>query len=394
MASTLVSDYFDYVDKAVIGFMSSSASALSQAMLAPFTMMLGFSFTVYALGLVMGWFKMPMEEFLWKFAKVTLIGYFGLAAGVYSANIGSTFYAMQGEFAQVVTPTGSKAPNMVIDDVLDKGLELAVAFKELASGWKPADALGLYLTALVVLLTTIIICAVAAGLILLTKFLLGVLLATGTLFILCLAFNWSHKLFDGWMSQVLNYMLMFLFLSIAVNLLFAMWAAGLLVAKGDVANGWTALVPALFNGVVAYFVLRQIEFLTRGVTGGWHVITIDMVGRARGLAAPVLGLAGGAARSGGAWAFGAAGRAAGSANRAAGRAWNNATRSSRGTSGSGSRSTERSGGANSSRRSYDASPSGAAHTSEHHHKPPDYDKGHDAGNDTGHDHNNNVDNAE
>ena len=184
MSSTLVSDYFDYVDKAVIGFMSSSAASISQAMLAPFTIMLGFSFTVFALGLIMGWFKMPIEEFIWKFGKVTLIGYFGLAAGVYSTHIGSTFYAMQGEFAQLVTPTGSKAPNMVIDNALDKGLELAVAFKDLASGWKPADALGLYLTALVVLLTTIIICAVAAALILLTKFLLGVLLATGTLFIL------------------------------------------------------------------------------------------------------------------------------------------------------------------------------------------------------------------
>lgn len=388
MASTLVSDYFDYVDKAVIGFMSSSAAALSQAMLAPFTMMLGFSFTVYALGLVMGWFKMPVEEFLWKFAKVTLIGYIALGAGVYSDKIGSTFYAMQGEFAQIVTPTGSKAPNMVIDDALDKGLELAVAFKELASGWKPADALGLYLTALVVLLTTIIICAVAAALILLTKFLLGVLLATGTLFILCLAFNWSHKLFDGWMSQVLNYMLMFLFLSMAVNLLFAMWAAGLVAAKGDVTNGWTALVPALFNGIVSFFVLRQIEFLTRGVTGGWHVITIDVVGRAKALASPVLGFAGGAARSGGAWAFGAAGRAAGSANRAAGRAWDNTVRSSRGGSRGGATYTGSSRGGNSTRRSYDESPSGAAHTADHV-KPLGYDKGHD----TGHDPNNDVDNA-
>lgn len=388
MASTLVSDYFDYVDKAVIGFMSSSASALSQAMLAPFTIMLGFSFTVFALGLIMGWYKSPVEEFLWKFGKVTLIGYFGLAAGAYNSNIGSTFYAMQGEFAQVVTPTGSKAPNMVIDDAIDKTLQLAVAFKDLASGWKPADALGLYITALVVLVGGVIICAVAAALILLTKFLLGVLLATGTLFILCLAFNWSHKLFDGWMSQVLNYMLMFLFLSMAVNLLFAMWTSGLVAAKDNVTNGWTALVPAIFNGVVSYFVIRQIEFLTRGVTGGWHVISIDVVGKARNMAAPALGAAGGAAKATGGWALGAASRAAGAVNRAAGRAWDSAARSSASRSSGQARYSGRSGGgAEASRRSYDASPSGAVKTGEQHGKLG-YDKGHDAA----HDHNNDVGN--
>lgn len=326
--STLVSDYFNYVDTAIVGFVAYGASSLAKALIGPFTALLGFSFVMFGIGVARGVIHTPIETLLWKMCKVAFCVYLAFAAGAYSTQLAAPIYGIPGELVAVMTQGATKAPNMVIDDALDKGVELAVAFKNLATGWKPADALGLYLTALVVFLGTVIICAISAALILLTKFAIGVLLAAGVLFIALFAFPWGQKLAEGWVTQLLNYVLMFLFLGITVNLLFAMWVAGLEAAKGDVSNGWTALLPAIFNGVVAYLILRQIEFITRGVTGGWHMITPNVLGAAnKNVFRPLGGAAKSAAATGAGWLGAAAAAAGGAVGGAAQRAWSGAAAS-------------------------------------------------------------------
>ncbi len=326
--STLVSDYFNYVDTAIVGFVAYGASSLAKALIGPFTTLLGFSFVMFGIGVARGVIHTPIETLLWKMCKVGFCVYLAFAAGVFSTVLAGPIYAIPGELVSVMTQGATKAPNMVIDDALDKGVELAVSFKNLATGWKPADALGLYLTALIVLLGTVIICAISAALILLTKFAIGVLLASGVLFLGLFAFPWGVKLAEGWVTQLLNYVLMFLFLGIAVNLLFAMWIAGLVAAKGDVSNGWTALLPAIFNGVVAYLIIRQIEFITRGVAGGWHLITPNVLGTAnKNVFRPLGGAAKTAAATGAGWLGAAAAGVGGAIGGAAQRAWSGAAAS-------------------------------------------------------------------
>lgn len=62
--------------------------------------------------------------------------------------------------------------------------------------------------------------AIVAGILLVAKMSLAVLLAIGPLFILCILSEKTKPYFDGWLSQVLNFILVILLLTLTIYILF------------------------------------------------------------------------------------------------------------------------------------------------------------------------------
>ena len=90
------------------------------------------------------------------------------------------------------------------------------------------------------------------------KVALAIVLGLGPIFIALLLFDATKKFFEAWLGQALNYMFVFALVASAVNILFALWMPALRYAQANNTEGFTALLPMLLMGGVAFVVLMQI----------------------------------------------------------------------------------------------------------------------------------------
>jgi type IV secretion system protein VirB6 len=120
---------------------------------------------------------------------------------------------------------------------------------------------------------------------------LAIVLGLGPIFIALLLFDSTKRFFEGWMGQALNYMFVFALVASAVNIMFALWMPALNYALANNSEGFSALLPMLLMGGVAFVVLMQVPAIAFGLAGGVQIATLGAVGWAADKAKGALGAA-------------------------------------------------------------------------------------------------------
>jgi type IV secretion system protein VirB6 len=278
--STVISDFLATIDAGVINFFQSGSASVAGALAGPFIDLIAISLILWIIASLRGLIHNPVMNGAWRILIIILITSAAFGSGVYNGRIARAVYALPGEVAAVVTKGDRKNTNLLIDEALTKGNEVAKAFNMQASGWKPGDALVWNATALIVWIFTGVVCAYAAAIIVLTKVGLGVLLALGPLFIILILFQPTRGIFDGWVRQLVTFVLMYVFVISSVHILFSMWNVTFDVAVKTASNGFAAFIPAFLVGVISFIVLTFSVMIARGIGGGWHMDTAGIFGRA------------------------------------------------------------------------------------------------------------------
>ncbi|XDJ35643.1 MAG: type IV secretion system protein [Burkholderia sp.] len=238
------------------------------------------------------------------------------------------------EFASVLLIDGQSSASSqnqiasTIDDAIDKGLTTAKqAFANACVFSGPGIASGLLGVA--VLLSTILMCGLRAGFILMAKFLLGVTVCFGPIFIFCLLFPSLNNLFTKWIGSVINYGLVTVLLSAVFGLMMAFYQKAITAASAANPSS-PILVPIITCGlltVISWFVLKQVPDMAARWGDGVTANVLNHIsspggnkGSGGGSGGGSKGGSGGAAGGGaaGGAAAGAAGGVAGAAAGAAG----------------------------------------------------------------------------
>ena len=284
----IIEPFLTQVDTAVTGFYLASASRVAAASTTPFRTLVTVFIFFWGLAMWRGLINEPLSDGVARLFRIVLIGTIALGAGVYGPVIASFLYNTPGQLASVVSG-GVTTPQTVMDTALSRGDDIASAFMSLVSLSSPGASFAAILSALVVWIFTAIVVLYGAALIVLSKVILGIVIALGPLFIALLLFDSTKRFFESWLGQALNYLFVFSLVVAAVNILFAMWMPQLDYALANNQAGFSALIPMIIVGGAAFIILMQVPALASGLAGGVQLGTLGAMGWAGSKARGVVG---------------------------------------------------------------------------------------------------------
>jgi len=286
----IVAPLFAQVDAAVIGFYLAAAARVAAAAVNPFRAMVTIYILLWGLAHWRGLINEPLSDGVARLFRVVLIGAIALGAGVYGARIASFLYNSPAQLAAVVVG-GAVTPETVMDASISKGNDIALAFMDLVSTFDVGGSFAAILSALVVWIFTAVLVLYGTALILLSKVILGLVIALGPLFIALLLFDSTKRFFEGWLGQALNYLFVYALVVSAINIMFALWAPQLQYALDNNTGGFKALLPMIIVGGASFVILMQVPALASGLAGGVQLGTLGAVGWTANKARSMAGMA-------------------------------------------------------------------------------------------------------
>ena len=273
----IIGPFLTQVDTAVTGFYLTGASRVAAAAVTPFKTLVTVFIVLWGLALWRGLINEPLSDGVARVFRIVLVATFALGAGVYGPVIASFLYNTPAQLASAVVGPGV-APYSVMDSALNVGNDIAASYMSLTSIASPSSSFAAILSALVVWLFTAFVVLYGVALILLSKVVLGIVIAVGPLFIAMLLFDTTKRFFESWVGQALNYLFIFALVAATVSIMFAFWQSQLNFALANSTAGFTALLPMIIGGGAIFVILMQVPALASGLAGGVQLGTLGAVG--------------------------------------------------------------------------------------------------------------------
>ncbi|WP_198399503.1 type IV secretion system protein, partial [Caballeronia calidae] len=196
-------------------------TVISQFVATNLSNIISFAAPLVALGLTMalmieGLFLMgrpngePLSSLVNRFVRYAIVIGIASAGGWYQTKLANAAMHLPDELASVFIINGQSGMNAQtsiadsIDQAMDNGLTVAkTAFEH--AGVISGPHLASLVLGITVLFVTAIMCGIGAGLILMSKVMLGITVCFGPIFIFLLLFESTKSLFTKWIGSVINY---------------------------------------------------------------------------------------------------------------------------------------------------------------------------------------------
>ncbi|HIE6720462.1 TPA: type IV secretion system protein, partial [Escherichia coli] len=139
-----------------------------------------------------------------------------------------------------------------------------------------------------VIISTVLICGIGAGLVLMAKLLLAITVCFGPIFIFCLLFKPLYGMFNKWLGSMVNYGLVTILLSMLFGLMIKFYQKALdaVTASGADSSLLGPVFACLLIMIVSYLILMRIpEIASRwgdGISAGIQELIPNAGGGGRG----------------------------------------------------------------------------------------------------------------
>jgi type IV secretion system protein VirB6 len=219
---TWIGTQFDNVlSTYMLGVVSSLMTGITPIALTAMTLWV----TLYGWAVIRNEVPETVPTFLWKAFKIGLVLAFALQSGVYISNVADTANALATGVATTFLPSAADpgtiaSPFMLLDAFNDRASRLVLDLLREAG----ITRLDLLFAAVVCAIGNVVFLCVALFVVTLAKLVMTFVIATGPIFVLCLAWRPTARFFDSWLSMLLN---------TVVLTWFAFFALGLSVYLGD-----------------------------------------------------------------------------------------------------------------------------------------------------------------
>ncbi|MDR5826341.1 type IV secretion system protein [Caballeronia sp. LP006] len=317
-AYNATSQIFTYMDTVVSQFVATNLSNV-----------ISFAAPIVALGLTMalmieGLFLIgrpnaePLSSLVNRFIRYAIVIGIASAGGWYQTKLANVAMHIPDELASVFVLDGQTSAHAQttisnsIDQAMDNGLNVARKAFE-GAGVMSGPSLANLILGVTVLFVTAIMCGIGAGLILMSKVMLGITICFGPIFIFLLLFESTKSLFTRWMGSAVNYGLVTVLFSAVFGLLLYFFKAAISAASADNPDApiMVSIVTCVLLLVITWFVLKEIPHMASSWGQG---VSADIFRHTR-QTKDGLGAGGGASHGGSAVASGQSGNGgAGSSN--------------------------------------------------------------------------------
>lgn len=254
---------YSYVDGQLDQFLNQRLQDVVAEVDGPLRAALLLYVVLYGLAVMRGMINEPMSEGIGRMIKLAFV-YTVATTIAYSTWVTDPlFHHLPNSLAHAISGGDVQTIGQAFDDFLGRGFDLAESCGKSANMVDPLP----WVVALLVYATTAGAAALGFGITMLAKVALALLVATGPIFIACIPFEATRKYFWGWVSQGVNYLLVFVLIiavfQLALALIHNQW--GEISAQPD--PKVAGLVFSVYGVLAAIFFL-QVPSIASGIAGG------------------------------------------------------------------------------------------------------------------------------
>lgn len=270
VAFELFTPLFNKIDTITATYVTDISSRAIAAITPVLSVGLTLGFITYGWLIIRGAVEMPVAEFLNRCLRIGIITSIALAGGLYQSEIANAITTVPDELATALLGTtndGASAAALVDQSAAQGFNRASEAFQE--AGFFSSDGLLYGLFGIIILLATGILAAVGGAFILLAKLALALLAGLGPLFIVALIWQPTHRFFDQWAQQVINYGLLIVLFSSIFGLLMQIFGSYMADLRFDgTQNVAYAIGGSVILSIVSIILLVQLPSIASGLAGG------------------------------------------------------------------------------------------------------------------------------
>ena len=292
MAGPMIFQFIgETIDTALNTYVNSTSSAVVSTIVVTAVAATSLYYVLQGLMMILGRVEAPFSTFLVSCGKFLVISAFALHADTYSSWVVEAIRGLENGLAAAFSGSNGVSPTSVygvVDDAFGKGLDLAVQLWEKAGNrdWDEIGmAMGDYLNAAIIALSTLIIALPAGAMIVVAKAVLSIMLGIGPLFVMCLMWAPTKQFFDRWFGVVMT--AIFQIALLAAVLSFAIKAFLAFVGGADLDSDQNPLfisMQLLVISLVMLYVLYSVNNYAAQLGGGMSSAALTFGGMARAAA--------------------------------------------------------------------------------------------------------------
>lgn len=292
MAFSFTTDIFNYMDTVTKEFVASNLGVVISTISPVIGLALICKLTLDGLFTLARPHGEPLSSLIKKFIVWSMIISFASAGGLYQTQLADAAMKIPDEFSSVLVINGSSggtedAMGNNIDKAIHDGMQVARTAFDNADIYSGSGLASLFL-ACAVIISTVLICGIGAGLVLMAKLLLAITVCFGPIFIFCLLFKPLYGMFNKWLGSMVNYALVTILLSMLFGLMIKFYQKALdaVTASGADSSLLGPVFACLLIMIVSYLILMRIpEIASRwgdGISAGIQELIPNAGGGGRG----------------------------------------------------------------------------------------------------------------
>lgn len=262
-SGNLVEDVINLIDTAMTTYILDTFNNIAAALLPSFRNILVLYFMLYGLAIWRGLVELPAKELANRALICSLIYGLVFTFSIYNTFLVDVLTNSPDALAGAVSGTTGNAISTDLGLIYQNALDAtARAFD--VDGWFLPYVLGIliFLAATVAVTLTLFNIGIA-------KIAIAILVATGPIFIVLRLFDFSKKMFDAWLQQVINYILLIVFTVAVLTFFNGIFQAAIDAIPADPDSITLGNVtPTVVVGVLVFLVLRQVSGLASSIAGG------------------------------------------------------------------------------------------------------------------------------
>jgi type IV secretion system protein VirB6 len=267
---------YSFIDGKLDTFLNERASSVIAAVSGPLRVALVLYVLLYGMAILRGAISEPIVDFAVRSLKLALI-YMLATTVAYSSYVTlPLFHSLPDSLTRAISGAGTPDVGAAFDQFFSRAAYLG---QKIGQTGTPID-FGPWIMAGLVYVVGAIAAALGFGVVMIAKVALALLVALGPIFVACALFDASRRFFFGWLSQAVNYIVLFALIitvfQLILSLLAQQWSG---IDGQDPMAGGMLFVALCILGSIFFL---QTPAIAAGIAGGASVGLADFANAAVG----------------------------------------------------------------------------------------------------------------
>jgi len=253
---------YRFVDSKLDVFLNERASSVMAEVSGPLRAALVLYVLLYGFAILRGSIAEPIMDFAVRSVKLALVYMLATTVAYSSFVTDPLFNVLPDTLARAISGSGVPDVGSAFDQFFSRAAYLAEKITKEAT---PID-FGPWILGAVVYIVGALAAAVGFGVVLIAKVALALLVALGPIFVACALFEATRRFFFGWLSQAVNYLVLFALIITVFQLILSLVAQqwGQIDGSDPMAGGLLFVALCLLGAI--FFL--QTPAIAAGIAGG------------------------------------------------------------------------------------------------------------------------------
>lgn len=272
------------LDTTVTDFISTSTAAVAASISSAAYSLVTLYVILWGWATLRGTVSEPIGDGIARLVKITVILAASLNMLYYNGWIVNFLYNTPDALASVITGTSAATSTSFLDTFMGQMFDMSDSYKSLANSRIGFPDFTLLAMSWAIALSGLLLTLFGAFLTMLAKVGLAITLALGPIFIFTTLFESTKRFFDVWLGQVINFILLIVFVGAGLHLINTIIGTWITTNAGAISgspNFIDALQPIAYS-IIGFLTLMQVPSIASALGGGASISTLGAMNWAAG----------------------------------------------------------------------------------------------------------------